>query len=128
MTTFLPSDCRRYLEERGLVFREVTEPNGQRGLILGPLPLPAGKFTASAAEVLILLPTGYPDTAPDMFYTNPWLKLLPDNRDPKATSVALQFEGKTWQRWSRHNNTWRPGKDGIWTMLKRVETAIAEAK
>jgi hypothetical protein len=128
MATFLPSACRRYIEERGLAFREALEPNGQRGLVLGPLSLPAGKFTACEAEVLILLPAGYPDTPPDMFYTDPWLKLLPDNKDPNAASVALQFEGKAWQRWSRHNSAWRPGKDGIWTMLKRIETAIAEAK
>ena len=128
MATFLPSACRRYLEERGIVFREVLEPNGQRGLVLGPLPLPAGKFTAPAAEVLILLPPGYPDAPPDMFYTDPWLKLVRGNRDPKAASVPMSFDDKTWQRWSRHNNAWRPGKDGIWTMLKRIETAIAEAQ
>ena len=128
MSTFLASSCRRYLEERSLAFREIIEPNGQPGLILGPLPLPAGKFTAGTAEILILMPTGYPDTSPDMFYTDPWLKLLPDNRDPTAASVPLQFNGKTWQRWSRHNNSWRPGKDGIWTMLKRIESALEGAK
>lgn len=128
MAFFLPSACRNYLEDRDLPFREILEPNGQRGLVMGPLPLPDGKFNAPAAEVLILLPAGYPDTPPDMFYTDPWLKLLPGNSDPKAASVPLQFDGKTWQRWSRHNPVWRPGKDGIWTMLKRIETALAGAQ
>ena len=128
MTTFLPSACRNYLEEGNITFREALEPDGRRGLVLGPLLLPTGKYTSPAANVLILLPPGYPDTPPDMFYTDPWLRLLPDNRDPKAASVALQFDGKTWQRWSRHNSTWRPGKDGIWTMLKRIETALVEAR
>jgi len=127
MSKFLPSACRRYLEERGLAFREVLEANGQRGLVLGPLPLPENKYNAATVEALILLPAGYPDTPPDMFYTLPWLKLQPGNKDPKAASASLQFEGKTWQRWSRHNPAWRPGKDGIWTMLKRIETAITEA-
>jgi len=128
MATFLPSACRRYLEERSLPFREVLTSDSQRGLILGPLPLPVGLFNASEAQILILIPTGYPDIPPDMFYVDPWLKQLPNNVDPKAASVAQQFDGKTWQRWSRHNNTWRPGKDGIWTMIKRVETALKEAK
>jgi len=128
MASILPSDCRCYLEERELVFREVLDANGQTGLVLVSLPLPAGKYSVPVADVLILLPTGYPDTPPDMFYTYPWLKLQPGSNDPQAASEPLQFDGKTWQRWSRHNNTWRPGKDGIWTMLKRVETAIAEAK
>jgi hypothetical protein len=36
--------------------------------------------------------------------------------------------GHNWQRWSRHNNSWRPGVDGLHTMIKRIEHALAKAK
>lgn len=122
----LPSRCRRYLAERSIAYREV-EDGAQKGVILQGVPLPAGRFDASAADILILLPAGYPDHPPDMFYADPWLKLAASNGYPKAADQAFNFGGQRWQRWSRHNNSWRPGVDGIWTMLKRVETALAGA-
>lgn len=122
----LPSRCRRYLVERSIAYREV-EDGAQKGVILQGVPLPAGRFDASAVDILILLPTGYPDHPPDMFYADPWLKLAASNGYPKAADQAFNFGGQRWQRWSRHNNSWRPGVDGIWTMLKRVETALEGA-
>ena len=77
--------------------------------------------------VLIQLPPGYPDVAPDMFYLMPWVKLRNGGRYPSAANVAQSFAGQTWQRWSRHNSEWRPGIDGIWTMIKRVEDALEKA-
>jgi len=78
-------------------------------------------------DILIMLPPGYPDAPPDMFYCLPWLRLVARGAYPNCADVPLSFQGQTWQRWSRHNNEWRAGKDGIWTMLKRVEHALAEA-
>lgn len=123
----LPSRCRRYLVDRSVSFQEVQDGT-HKGVVLQRLSLPAGRFDASAADILILLPAGYPDHPPDMFYAKPWLKLASSSgRYPKAADQAFTFGGQSWQRWSRHNNSWRPGVDGIWTMLKRVETALAEA-
>lgn len=122
----LPTKCRRYLIDRAVVFEEV-EDGGQKGVVLRGVALPARRFDVSAADILILLPAGYPDNPPDMFYARPWLKLASSNGFPKAADQSLGFAGQSWQRWSRHSNTWRPGVDGIWTMLKRVETALAEA-
>ncbi|MFN5999572.1 MAG: E2/UBC family protein [Paracoccaceae bacterium] len=124
--SFLPTADRRYLEERGLAFREVDD-GGRKGVILPGFALPAAKFQVVAADILILLPCGYPDTAPDMFYSLPWLSLVRSSRYPNCADQPQQFESQNWQRWSRHNNSWRPGIDGIWTMLKRVEQALQEA-
>ena len=44
-----------------------------------------------------------------------------------AANVAQSFAGQSWQRWSRHNSEWRPGIDGIWTMIKRVDDALEKA-
>ena len=122
----LPTKCRRYLAERGFRFEEHEEA-GQRAIIVHGFSLPAGRFDAPSADVLILLPSGYPDCPPDMFYTCPWLKLTASGRYPNAADGSFDFQGRNWQRWSRHNNEWRAGVDGIRTMFKRVESALEGA-
>lgn len=121
--SILPIRCRRYLESRGLEFIE-QDDGAQKGVIIKRLPLPEGRFDASAADILILLPPGYPDAPPDMFYAMPWLRLRGTARYPNAADQPVLFGGVEWQRWSRHNNDWRRGVDGIWTMLKRIENAL----
>jgi hypothetical protein len=122
----LPLKCRRYLVERGMKFDEV-EIGGQKAVILRGVSLPAGRFDSTAADILILLPAGYPDSPPDMFYALPWLRLASTRSHPRAANHAYGFAGQNWQRWSRHNDAWRSGVDGIWTMVKRVEAALQEA-
>jgi len=123
-STFLPERDRDYLSSKGIVFEEVVAADGQRGVILRHYPLPAGLFDAAHADLLILIPHGYPDAAPDMFYTLPWVKLAVSRGLPKAADQPHAFAAQSWQRWSRHNQQWRPGVDGIWTMLKRVDCAL----
>lgn len=124
--SILPAKDREYLESKGIEFEE-HEEGGQKGIILKDRPLPVDRFDTEKADILILLPSGYPDTAPDMFYLLPWLKLTNGGRYPRRADQPFQFKGQSWQRWSRHNREWRPGADGIWTMLKRVEFALQEA-
>lgn len=125
-TPVLPMKCRRYLSDRGMTFEEVQDGQ-QQAIVLRGFALPVGRFDATTADILIYLPAGYPDNAPDMFYSQPWLKLVPANRYPKAADYPQPFRGLSWQRWSRHNTAWRPGVDGIWTMVKRIENALQEA-
>lgn len=122
----LPSRDRRYLTEKGIAFEEVIDGT-QKAVVFRGFSVPGGRFDHASADILVLLPAGYPDVAPDMFHALPWLRLVQDNRYPNAADVPVQFAGQAWQRWSRHNNQWRAGVDGIWTMLKRIETALAEA-
>lgn len=122
----LPPRDATYLQGRGFA-HDVVEDAGQRGVILRAFPLPEGKFNVPSTDVLILLPPGYPDCAPDMFYCLPWLNLAATGAEPRATQVRQMFQGRSWQRWSRHNYEWRPGVDGLHTMVKRVERALAEA-
>ncbi|MES1934597.1 hypothetical protein T35B1_18433 [Salinisphaera shabanensis T35B1] len=120
---FLPSKDRRYLKERDLSYREV-EDGTQKGVIFPEFRLPDGKFHVGHAEILIILPAAYPDAAPDMFYALPHLTLAGSECAPRCTQARLNFEGRSWQRWSRHNGQWRPGVDGLQTMLKRIEEAL----
>jgi hypothetical protein len=121
----LPLKDRRYLQQRGIAFQEIEEP--QKAVVLRGYELPCQRFDAAKADVLIMLPASYPDCAPDMFYALPWLRLVGSQNFPNAANVPLEFRGQSWQRWSRHNNEWRPGVDGIWTMIKQVDTALEVA-
>lgn len=124
--SLLPRTDVEYLAAKGYAYEERDE-NGQKAVILKARPLPEGRFDSAEADILILLPPGYPDCPPDMFHLLPWVKLTNGNRYPNAANQPVQFGGQSWQRWSRHNNEWRPGVDGIWTMLKRIEDALEKA-
>ncbi|MCJ2007050.1 multiubiquitin domain-containing protein [Methylobacterium sp. J-092] len=126
LSALLPPRDVAYLDNRGIAHDDLVE-GGQRGIVLRDFPLPAGKFDANRADFLLLLPPGYPDCPVDMWYAFPWLRLAGTGVDPRQTSVPLQAAGRTWQRWSRHNYEWRPGTDGVHTMVKRIERALAEA-
>lgn len=126
MAKFLPSTDRAYLAEKGYAFDEVEEA-GQKGLIIKAFSVPGGRLEPTTANILIFLPPGYPDVAPDMFHTDPWLKLVPQGSYPKAADNPVKFADISWQRWSRHNPEWRAGIDGIHTMLVRVVEALQKA-
>lgn len=123
---FLPPKDREYLEAKGITF-EGQEDGGNQGVVFKAMRLPEGRFDSPTADVLILLPSGYPDAPPDMFYLLPWVKVVDGQRYPRAADQPFAFGGQSWQRWSRHCGDWRPGADGIWTMLKRIEHALKEA-
>ena len=124
--SLLPRNDRHYLDDRRIAYREVEDGNN-KGVILSGITLPEGKYQVEVADILILLPQSYPEVAPDMFYALPHLNLQATGSEPRATTERLTFDGKNWQRWSRHNEEWRSGTDGIWTMIKRVELALEVA-
>lgn len=123
----LPEADQRYLDSHGFAV-EVVSDGPHTGVVLKQMQLPQGKFNHPAADVLVILPPGYPDVAPDMFFCNLWLTLVSAGRYPTCADQPHAFMGHNWQRWSRHNNSWRPGVDGLHTMIKRIEHALAEAK
>ncbi len=123
--SFLPSDDRQYLDDHKFAYQEV-EDGSQKAIILSSFGLPECKFQVPEARVLILLPQGYPDAPPDMFYTLPWLQLASSGQYPHRADQSVTFNGEGWQRWSRHSGEWRPGTDGIRTMIQRVEHALRE--
>ena len=114
------------MTDKSITFEEFVD-SAQRGVILRQYPLPKGLFDAAKADLLILIPTGYPDVPPDMFYTLPWVKLTGKDALPRCADQPHASPADIWQRWSRHNNEWRPGIDGIWSMLKRVDHALEVA-
>ena len=122
----LPELDRTYLEKHGLVHR-VVESGGQIGVLIEGFPLPPKKYDRDKVDLLIILPGGYPDACPDMFFTDPWMRIAVSGRYPDRADQAHSFGGRSWQRWSRHNGEWRPGIDGLHTMIARARHAIEKS-
>jgi hypothetical protein len=127
--SFLPESDREYLEAKCLRYTEVKDAR-QNGLIIEDYPLPVGKFNVNVTRLLIIIPQGYNDVNPDMFFCSPTLTLLPTNTLPVCTNGVVPFLGINWQQWSRHLNTgndWRSGIDGISSYLQKVNRALRTA-
>lgn len=126
---FLQESDREYLASKGYEYKEHYD-GVRNGLIIENFTIiPAGKFNLPLARLLIIVPRGYPDVAPDMFYFSPALLLVSSGSYPSAADVFESYFGANWQRWSRHStpDAWRAGIDGIGSYIQRVITALKVA-
>jgi hypothetical protein len=83
-------------------------------------------FMAPIKNVTNPLPAGYPNAHPDMFWTFPDVKLA-NGSWPKSSEHHYAYDGRNWQRWSRHyQGKWRAGIDGLRSYLAAVRTEIAK--
>jgi Prokaryotic E2 family E len=113
---------KAFLGEHGFDHEVISE--GQMfSLIIRGFRLPDG-YGPGVVDLLLRLPSGFPDAAPDMWWTSPAVAYL-DGRVPPATEVRQEFVGQTWQRWSRHLAIgWRPGIDNLQTYLRLIRTDL----
>jgi Prokaryotic E2 family E len=111
---------------RSTGWRFETKPDGEGvALIIYEYPLPAG-YSIERSDLLLRLPRGFPDAAPDMFWFSPEVRYA-GGSGPPATGERLDLEGRTWQRWSRHLATaWRPGIDNLQTYLRLIRTDLTD--
>jgi hypothetical protein len=120
----LPADDIAWLNGQGFQYELVLE-GGVPRVIVYSLALPAG-YTVDRADVNVRIDPGYPDTQIDMAYFYPALARK-DGRPIGATAVD-RFDGKVWQRWSRHRtpaNPWRPGVDNLSTHFALIDHWLA---
>lgn len=88
-------------------------------------PLPEG-LQPDRTDLLLRLPAGFPDQAPDMFWMSPAVTAA--GRTIPGTGQTESHLGRTWQRWSRHYQAfWRPGIDDLATVLAIVRSGLADA-
>jgi hypothetical protein len=124
----LPREDLEWLERCGRRYELVREKGVSR-VVVADWPIPAG-YDRALVDVNVRIESGYPDTQIDMAYFFPALARL-DRRAIRAV-CAETFDGKTWQRWSRHRtpaNPWRPGIDNLETHFALVdEWLIRELK
>ena len=116
----LPTEDMEWLESRGAPYELVSEGPVLR-VVLYEIVLPPGYNIGTVAAYGRVEP-GYPDTQIDMVYFYPALALT-SGRAIGAISPDA-FDGKAWQRWSRHRtpaNPWRPGIDNLATHFALVQ-------
>lgn len=95
--------------------------NGKRLVFIYGVSVP-DTFNEDFVAACFRIETAYPDTQIDMVYFHPALTRK-DGRAIPATTME-GFDGKSWQRWSRHRtarNPWRPGVDNLATHFALVK-------
>jgi len=119
----LPDTDTSYLQDRGLV-HEITEESGMTCVVFPAFALPPGLDRASA-DLLVRLPAGYPDLAPDMWWFDPAVRTL-DGAQIQATEASEVHLGRTWQRWSRHfqPGQWQSGIDGLESFIALINREL----
>ncbi|MEZ2370962.1 E2/UBC family protein [Arthrobacter sp. RCC_34] len=117
----LDDDDLAKLDAKGLKHEVTVDGSGWTELVIKDYPLPQG-FTAQATDLLVRLPPGFPDAAPDMFWVNPEIRLAATGAYAPASEVPEQYLGRIWQRFSRHlaPGTWRPGIDSLETWMAAI--------
>ena len=116
----LPQVDMEWLDSTAGRFELVAEGGVLRVVLYG-FPVPPG-YHQRQVDVNVRIESGYPDTQIDMVYVHPALERA-DGRPISATCTE-PFDGKQWQRWSRHRtpaNPWRPGVDNLATHFGLVE-------
>ena len=116
----VPGEDRGFLEARGLAWEAVKEGN-THWLVLHEYPIPAG-YAPSGVSLALQIPFSYPSTQIDMAYFHP--ALAREDGVAIGRLTGQTFDGRQWQRWSRHRtgaNPWRPDVDCIETHLLLVD-------
>ena len=116
----LPQDDLEWLNQSAEAF-ELVEEDGVLRVVIYDFPIPSG-YKQCRADVNVRIDSGYPDSEIDMVYVHPALQRS-DGKSIGAISTD-QFDGKQWQRWSRHRtvaNPWRPGIDNLATHFGLVQ-------
>lgn len=100
---------------------EAVKENNVNRIVIYDYPIPEG-YNVNKVNLNLRIEASYPDSQIDMVYFYPPL-VRNDNISIKAIAND-SFDGKIWQRWSRHRtgrNPWRPGIDNINTHLLLVD-------
>lgn len=122
----LPDLDAQFLHREQIAYRTFEE-GSMLNVELLEFPLPTG-LNASTANVLIRLSSNYPDAAPDMWWTIPHLTTA-QGAVIAATEVIETFDGRQWQRWSRHLDAgaWRAGVDNLESYFRLLHTELTTA-
>ena len=123
-TTVLRPDDLAYLDEHFVW--DATVEGGMVCVTIAGYPL-AAVLTPAATTLLVRLPSGFPDVAPDMFWLSEPVTRSDGTAIP-ATDVSEPHLARTWQRWSRHiAGQWRPGTDDLRSYMAYIRSCIHKA-
>lgn len=119
----LPEDDELYLQEKGFIFEIV--PDGSGGLLLlKDYKIDTTRYEPAVTTLMVRIPAQYPNAKLDMFYADPPIKLKENGHYPDRADHFENHAGRKWQRFSRHLPDWRPGLDGLPTLLTFVQREL----
>jgi hypothetical protein len=119
----LPEVDRVFLAEKNLKF-SASRVGADTHVVIHEFDFPAA-YTPRKANLLIILPAGYPNANLDMFWTEPVVKLANGNWPDRADN-HVTYNGISWQRWSRHFQTaWRQSVDNLRTFVTTIRKELA---
>lgn len=123
----LPSVDARFLNDSEIAYRTFEDGSGMLAVELLDFPLPQG-LSSDRANVLFRLSANYPDTPPDMWWLIPHLTTVTGTAIA-ATESQETFDGRVWQRWSRHLDAgaWRPGVDSLESYVRLLRNELSTA-
>ena len=103
---------------------QVSAEGGMLCVLLPDFPLPPG-LNVGQSDLLLRLPAGYPDAAPDMWWFEPAVHTA-DGGQIQATEATEVHLGRTWQRWSRHfqPGQWQSGVDGLESFIALINREL----
>jgi hypothetical protein len=119
----LPELDLEYLDTKGYKY-DLIRVGAEVRVIIHGYDLPPA-YSPNKTDLVLRLPSGYPQRNPDMFWTRPDLKLSGGAYPNRADYHDPGADG--WQRWSRHSD-WRPGIDNLRTKLASVRRELARGE
>lgn len=87
-------------------------------------------FEPNVVTFMMILPNGYPISAPDMYWVLPKV-LVNGIQEPEGASVYETYFGKTWQRFSWHYQDaqqWQVGVSDLLSHIRFCQSRLALAK
>ena len=104
---------------------EASQVDGFVHLVIRNFAFPAA-YTPNSSDLLLRLPPNFPSAKPDMFWTFPHVRLGTGGYPRAADQFDVQYQGRQWQRWSRHFSAdhWRPGTDNLKTYLGTIRREL----
>ena len=130
ISELLPEEDVRFLQEKypDHVVRQV---GNEVHVLIRNFPFPE-MYTPRTAELLLRLPAGYPNAAPDMFWTRPDVKLTSgawpiqcQHHEVPGSGHGSDVYGTPWQRWSRHfENDWIVGRHGLQFFVRTISQEL----
>jgi hypothetical protein len=115
----LPKTDLEYLESKGMIYELHPQSSGEQLLVLKDVRVSADRFDRRQVDMLFKVPVGHPISALDMFWVHPVIRLV-DGNLPQSADQFENYLDRTWQRFSRHVPTWRPGADSLRTFVPLV--------
>ncbi|TAM80973.1 MAG: hypothetical protein EPN47_13900 [Acidobacteria bacterium] len=119
--SLIPESDIEFLKEKGYDY-ELLQSGTEVHLVIHCFPFE--RYVPKETDLLIRLLSGYPQTAVDMFYTIPNVK-LPSGAFPQNCNQHPMIGDRPWQQWSRHYK-WRSGIDNLRTYLAAVAAEVSK--